>query len=454
MSFILDYVIPFVIGLGLLILVHELGHYLVARACGVKVLRFSIGFGKPLFKRRAGKDDTEWVLAAIPLGGYVKMLGEGDDADEVPESEAHRAFSRQPVGKRFAIVAAGPIFNILLAVLLYWGLFIGGTEELRPYVAPTEAAESPARAGGVRDGDLVVSIDGDEVKSWQDLRWALLRHAIDRDEARLTVTTAAGDTAVRTLDLTDFSLDDTSKEDPINRMGLRPQPPQVPAVVDSVQEGGAAARAGLKKGDEILAIDDKPVAASRDVIEIVHRSAGQALAFVVRRDGERLNLTVTPEERQLKDGAAAGFIGTGFDVSAMFATVRYGPVEALARAARFTWEMSALSLKSIGQLIVGNISLKNVSGPITIADFAGKSAQLGLASFVRFLAFISISLGILNLLPVPVLDGGHLLYYAVEFVRGSALPERVLEIGQKIGLTFLLMLMAFALYNDINRLIS
>jgi len=449
MSFFINYIVPFIVALGLLVLVHELGHYLVARWCGVKVLRFSIGFGRPLVKYR-GKSETEWVLSAVPLGGYVKMLGQDDN--EIEEHESHRAFCRQSVGRRFAIVAAGPLANLLLAVVLYWGLFVGGSDELRPLIAPVGTQASLARDAGVREGDLVLSIDGNEVKSWQDLRWALLRHAIARSEVRMQVRTSSGGDAVRVIDLRDFSIDDIGKEDPVLRMGLRPA--SVPAFVEYVEEGSAAARGGMIEGDEIIAIEGEAVGVIREVIEIVHASPGQTRMITVRRGGEERTLAVIVGEKKLKDGKAVGIIGVRFDTSAMFARVSYGPFDALKRATRHTWETSVLTLRSIGQMIVGNISLKNVAGPITIADFAGKSAQHGPTAFIRFLAFISISLGILNLLPVPVLDGGHLLYYAVEFVKGSALSDRVVEVGQKIGITLLFMLMAFAIYNDISRLIS
>jgi regulator of sigma E protease len=442
MSVLINYVIPCLIALGVLVLFHELGHYLVARWCGVRVLRFSVGFGRPLL-RHTSANGTEWVLAAFPLGGYVKMLDENEG--EVAENELHLAFNRKSVGQRFAIVAAGPIFNLLLAVFLYWGLYMVGSEELRPFMAPTEAAGSPAKAAGVQPGDLVLSVDGDEVKSWQDLRWILLQHAIDRSEVRLQVRTAQGETALRALDLSGFSLDNTGNEDAIFLMGLQAQ---YPAIVDRVVDEGAAAAAGLRNGDEIRAIDGKAIASSAEAIELVSGSPGQARVFTVLRAGSELDFTVTPGTRQLEDGKSVGFIGVFFS-----SYVRYGPGSALTHAVRLTWETSALSLKSIGQMITGRISLKNVSGPITIADFAGRSARHGLPSFLRFLAFISISLGILNLLPVPVLDGGHLLYYAVEFIKGGPLSVRVMEMGQKIGLTLLLMLMAFAFYNDISRLI-
>jgi regulator of sigma E protease len=448
MSFFLTYIVPFIIALGLLILVHELGHYLVARWCGVKVLRFSVGFGRPLLKYQ-GKGETEWVLAAFPLGGYVKMLGESDD--EVGEHESHRAFSRQSVGRRFAIVAAGPIFNLLLAVALYWGLFVGGSEEMRPLIAPAKMEASLASDAGVLDGDLVLSVNGGEIKSWQDLRWSLLRHALDRSEAHLLVRTHSGSNAVRILDLRNFSLDDVGKEDPVFRMGLRMA--SIPALIDHVEEGGAAGRGGLIAGDEIVAIDGETITQIREVVETVRNTPGQTRLFTVLRGGEERAYSVTVDEKQAGDDKVIGTIGVRFDTSSLFARVSYGPIDALTRAVRQTWETSALTLKSIGLMITGNISLKNVAGPITIADIAGKSAQHGTAAFIRFLAFISISLGVLNLLPIPVLDGGHLLYYAVEFIKGGALSSRVVEVGQKIGLAILFMLMAFALYNDINRLI-
>ncbi|MDR2260268.1 MAG: RIP metalloprotease RseP [Azoarcus sp.] len=445
MNILTGYVVPFLVALGPLILIHELGHYLVARWCGVKVLRFAIGFGRPLFKYRAGADGTEWVLAVFPIGGYVKMLDEGEG--EVAGHEAHRSFNRQTVGRRFAITAAGPLFNLLLAVVLYWGLYVVGSDELRPIAALTEAPASVARAAGVEEGDLVLSVDGEAVESWRDLSWKLLNRAVDRKETILRVRTAAGDEAERTLDLRGFSLDDAGKKNPIALMGLQARLPL--ARVARVEEGAAADRGGLREGDVIAAIDGKATPTSQEVIEAVRASPGRALVFTVRRGGETRDLAVTPDAKE-EGGKGIGFIAAHFD---LFVTVRHGPLDALAQAMRLTGETCVLSLKTIGQMITGDISLKNISGPITIADIAGKSSQHGLSPFIRLLAFISISLGVLNLLPVPVLDGGHLLYYALEFIRGRPLSARVVELGQRIGLTLLLTLMAFALYNDINRLI-
>jgi regulator of sigma E protease len=452
MTGMLGYVIPFVVALGALILFHELGHYLVARWCGVKVLRFSLGFGRPLLVYRAGADATEWVLAAFPLGGYVKMLDEREGA--VAEAELPRAFNRQSVWRRFAIVAAGPLANMLLAVVIFWGVGMVGSHELRPLLS-LPGTDTPAALAGVAERDLVLTINGDAVPSWKALRWALLRHALDQREVVLLVRTQNGNEVLRRLDLTDFSLDAAAGVDPIARIGLRPWFPPVPAIIDKLEEG-AAAQAGLLVGDHIIAVDGTPVEWG-EVVEIVSASAGQERVFTVRRDGVELNLAVTPAD-VVDKGRHIGRIGVWprkpEGAQDLLGEVRYGVGDALVYGVRQTWEMSVVTVKAIGKMIVGKVSVKNISGPITIADFAGQSAKLGLSHYLSFLAIISISLGVLNLLPVPVLDGGHLLYYAAEIVKGGPLPERVQEVGQQIGLALLLMLMVLAVYNDINRLIS
>ncbi|TAH46995.1 MAG: RIP metalloprotease RseP [Betaproteobacteria bacterium] len=452
---LLDYLIPFAIALGLLILVHELGHYLVARWCGVKVLRFSIGFGKPLLVHRAGRDGTEWALAAFPLGGYVKMLDEREG--EVPRAELHRAFNRQSVWRRFAIVAAGPLANFLLAIVLYWGMFVVGTDELRPRVALTDTP-AIAAAAGMRDGDLVVAVDDEPVRSWQELRWILLKHAVDNRRVVLHVRTFEDVDAFRVLDLTGIDLDDGGT-DLIARIGLRPWRPHIPAVIGRLVEGGAAQRAGLAVGDEVRAIDGEAIAGWAQLVERVRHAAGRELRLDVLRAGAPLSLRVMPDT-ETESGMKIGRIGVGVaepigaDGQAMFAEVRYGVLEGMTKAVRQTWETSVLSLQMIGRMLLGEISWKNLSGPVTIADYAGQTAQLGIVHYLKFVAMISISLGVLNLLPIPVLDGGHLLYYVVEIIKGGPIPERVMEIGQQIGLALLVMLMAFAFYNDINRLIS
>lgn len=449
-----DYLIPFAAALGLLILIHELGHYLVARWCGVKVLRFSIGFGKSLIVKHAGADRTEWVLAAFPLGGYVKMLDEREG--EVAAHELHRAFNRQSVWRRFAIVAAGPLANFMLAIVLYWGVFVVGTDELRPRVDLTEIS-SPAQAAGVRAGDLVLAVDDEPVKSWQDLRWVLLRHALDSRQVVLRVRTVDEVETLRTVDLAGVEIDD-GKTDLIARIGLKPWRPLIPAVVGKLVDGGVAARAGVLIGDEIVAIDNEPVASWSEMVAKVRESAGRERVFSISRDGATLAIAMVPET-STESGERIGRIGIAvaepmLGGSSMFAEVRYGIGDGLVKAVRQTWETSVLSLQMIGRMFTGEVSLKNLSGPVTIADYAGQTAQLGWSHYIKFLALISISLGVLNLLPIPVLDGGHLLYYVIEIIKGGPVSERVMEVGQQIGLALLVMLMAFAFYNDINRLIS
>ncbi|GAB1458373.1 RIP metalloprotease RseP [Thauera sp.] len=449
-----DYLIPFALALGLLILVHELGHYLVARWCGVKVLRFSIGFGKPLLRHTAGRDGTEWVLAAFPLGGYVKMLDEREAPVAAPE--LHRAFNRQSVYRRFAIVAAGPLANFLLAIVLYWGLFVSGTEELKPRVALSDTP-AIAQAAGVREGDLVEAVDEEPVRSWQDLRWVLLRHALDSREVMLRVRTLEDVEAFRRLDLSGVAIDE-GNTDLIARLGLRPWRPAIPAVIGRIAEASAAERAGLRGGDRVLAISGTPVEAWSDLVRLVREAPGRALGFEVEREGVIVKLVITPEAAE-EGGAQIGRIGVGVAEApaggiAIFGEVRYGVLEGLSRAVVQTWETSVLSLKMIGRMLTGEVSWKNLSGPVTIADYAGQTAQLGWAHYLKFVALISISLGVLNLLPIPVLDGGHLLYYTVEIIKGGPIPERIMEVGQQIGLALLVMLMAFAFYNDLNRLIS
>lgn len=451
---LLDYLVPFALALGLLILVHELGHYLVARWCGVKVLRFSVGFGKPLLVRRAGRDGTEWALAAFPLGGYVKMLDEREG--DVPAAELHRAFNRQTVWRRFAIVAAGPLANFLLAIVLYWGMFVVGTEELRPRVALTEAP-GVAAAAGIREGDLVVAVDGEPVRSWQELRWVLLRHAIDNRRIVLHVKTLEEVDAFRPLDLSGIAIDD-GRSDLIARIGLRPWRPHIPAVIGRVVEGGAAERAGIIPGDEVTAIDAQPITGWTQLVARVREAPGREIRVDVSRAGASQTFRLVPDSAT-ENGMTVGRIGVGVAEPlagglSMFTEVRYGVVEGMTKAVRQTWETSVLSLQMIGRMLLGEISWKNLSGPVTIADYAGQTAQLGLSHYLKFVAMISISLGVLNLLPIPVLDGGHLLYYVVEIIKGGPIPERVMEIGQQIGLALLVMLMAFAFYNDINRLIS
>jgi len=451
---LLHTVVSFVVALGVLIVVHELGHYLVARWCGVKVLRFSVGFGRALASRRLGPDRTEWVIAAVPLGGYVKMVDEREGT--VAPEDLPRAFNRQSVWRRFAIVLAGPMANFLLAIALYWGLFLGGVQEAKPILAAPEAGTVAAQAGLAR-GDTVRAVNGEPVASWQDVRWRVLQLALDRKVARLEVQSVSGALDWRTLDLGQVKSEEV-EGDLLSRLGLRLFRPEVPATIGQVVSGGVAERAGLAVRDRVIAIDGDPIPTWDALVAKVRASAGRPLALEVDRAGARVRIALTPET--VGEGAKAfGRIGAGPYIepgamSAYLIEVRHGPGEALGRALAKTWEMSAFSLRMLAKMIVGEVSWRNLSGPVTIADYAGQSAQLGLAPYLAFLALISISLGVLNMLPIPLLDGGHLMYYTIEVLKGSPVSERVMEIGQRAGLAVLLFLMAFAFYNDINRLIS
>ncbi|MBK7956057.1 MAG: RIP metalloprotease RseP [Candidatus Accumulibacter sp.] len=454
MSNFLYYLAAFALILGILVVVHEFGHYLAARWAGVKVLRFSVGFGKPLWARRFGQDGTEWAIAAFPLGGYVKMLDEREG--EVPPQDLHRSFNRQPVQRRMVIVAAGPAANFLLAIVLYWGLFWHGTEEFRPILGAPVIA-SPAAAAGFEDGELVLQVGGEKVQTWQEMRWRLLQGAADQAQVDLEVINPRHEIAIRRLDVS--AVRNSGWEgDALERLGLGLFRPRLPPVLGRVTPGSAADAAGLLSGDEILSIDGQAIASWAEVVKAVRGSPEKALSLEVLRAGARVRMTVTPaavEERGNEIGRiGAAVIDNGEAREAMMITVSYGPVAALSKAVAETWDKSAFTLLMMGKMITGEVSWRNISGPVTIADYAGQSARLGIDYYLKFLALVSISLGVLNLLPIPILDGGHLLYYLVEIIKRGPVSERTMEIGQQIGLTLLIMLMAFAFYNDINRLFS
>ncbi|MBP6095484.1 MAG: RIP metalloprotease RseP [Methyloversatilis sp.] len=445
------YIGAFALALGILITVHELGHYSVARLCGVKVLRFSIGFGRPLITRRYGSDRTEWVLALFPLGGYVKMLDEREG--EVDAAELHRAFNRQSVGRRFAIVSAGPVANFLLAVLLYWGLFIHGTEELRPVLA-APATGTPAAMAGVTEGELVRSIDGRKVISAQDLRWNVAQAAVEGATLTLETISESNEVHFRRVDLSGLGAEvDASL---MERAGLQQFRPRIPPVVGAITADGAAARAGVMPGDRILSIDGQAFDDWTTMVGLVRERGGRTVTLKVARGGAQTDLSAEVTEVE-ENGKRFGRLGISPETDPalrdrMFVTADHGVVEAFNMAVTQTWDTALFSLKAFGRMITGELSWKNLSGPVTIADYAGQSASMGLTHYIKFLALISISLCVLNLLPIPMLDGGHLMYYTIELIRGGPVSERIMEIGQQIGLAFLLMLMAFAFYNDINRL--
>lgn len=445
--------LAFAVAIAVLVVFHELGHYWVARLCNVKVLRFSVGFGKALYTRKFAQGETEWLISAIPLGGYVKMLDEREG--EVEAHELHRAFNRKPVWQRMAIVSAGPLANLLLAVLLYWVLFMNGVPGLKPMLGDI-APQTPAAAAGLQRQETLFSINGREVKSWQEAHWMLLDKVLAGGTVHIEGRTREGEIVQHELDLTGISPADIDG-DFLEKLGLRPYQPTVRPVIGKLVEGGVAEQAGLRVNDHVLAVDGRAVAEWKELVGIVRAHPGELLHMQVERGGNLLEVSVRPEQVS-EDGSRVGKIGAApfvdsREIEGMTTVARYAPYPALVQAMRKTWETAAVSLEMMGKMVLGEISMKNLSGPITIADYAGQSAQMGGGAYLGFLALISISLGVLNLLPVPVLDGGHLLYYMVELVKGSPLPERVWEAGQSVGIALLVTLMALALYNDISRLI-
>jgi regulator of sigma E protease len=441
-------ILAFLLALGILIVVHELGHYLVARRCGVKVLRFSVGFGRPLLRRVVGPDRTEWVIAAIPYGGYVKMLDEADpDCAPVAEADKPRAFNRQSVAKRAAIVVAGPVANLLLAIALYWAVNLIGTQEPAPYLGPPPAGTVAAQAG-VEDGDIVTAFDGRSVRSWSDLRWALLQGGVSGGSVPLTVSGLDGRQRDLRLDLSSARSSEIDEEW-FDKLGIVRGGGR--SIIRGLVPDAVAAKAGLAEGDRIVAVDGTAVRTAADVTRLVRPSFGRAQDWDIERDGRPIRVRITPATVTLDDGTKVGRVGIDF---LELRTVRYGPLEGLTRAAVRTWDTSTFSLRMVGRMLEGRASWRNISGPVTIADVAGQTARIGLVAYLSFLALVSISLGVLNLLPIPVLDGGHLLYYAVEVVKGSPPSVRTVEVAQRLGLGMLLMLTALALYNDLTRLLS
>jgi len=451
---LLHTIVAFIVALGVLIVVHEYGHYLVARLCGVKVLRFSVGFGRALATWRVGRDQTEWVVAAVPFGGYVKMLDEREGP--VAPAEAHRAFNRQGVLQRLLIVVAGPAFNFLFAIAVYAGLYMTGLPEARPLLGEPPVA-THAHAAGVRRGDLVRAVDGQSITTWQELRWRVLQAALQRERVALEVLDERDHISQLTLDLSDFPASEV-ESDVLERVGLRLFRPVLAPVLGQVVTGSAAQAAGLVEGDRITHIDGTPVDTWDDLVREVRRRPATRALLSVRRGGSGLTLEVTPEAVS-SGGAQVGRIGAAPAIppshaERIFTEVRYGPLQSLRRAVAKTWDISVFSLRMLGKMLLGEVSWKNLSGPVTIADFAGQSAQLGWIPYVTFLALISISLGVLNLLPIPPLDGGHLMFYLIEVLKGSPASERIVEFGQRVGIALLLLLMAFAFYNDLTRLFA
>jgi regulator of sigma E protease len=447
-------IISFLVALAILITVHEFGHFWVARRLGVKVLRFSIGFGKPLWKRVSPVDGTEYVIAAIPLGGYVKMLDEHEEP--VPEAELGRAFNRQSLWRRSAIVVAGPLFNFFFAILAYWMVFVSGDVGLRPLVGEIEP-DSIAYQAGFRLGDELLAVGERPTATWEAAVYALVAEYLEGEDLAVRVKDAEQREMVYWLDGKALM---ALSDDPniLKSIGLSPQHPVVPPLIGEVVAGDPADAAGLRKGDLLLSADGRALLTWNEWVEYVRERPGQAIALRVARAGTDIDLRIIP--KPLAQGAETiGRIGAGVDVPEDLyeryrVEIRLGPVEALGMALNKTFDLSALMLKVLGRMVLGDASIENLSGPISIAESAGKSASHGFSHFIKFLAVVSISLGVLNLLPIPVLDGGHLMYFLIEAVKGEPLSENVLMLGQRIGLALLLGLMTLAFYVDLSRLLG
>ncbi|CAG9197282.1 Membrane-associated zinc metalloprotease [Paraburkholderia tropica] len=480
---LLTELVAFIVAIGVLVVVHEYGHYSVARLCGVKVLRFSIGFGRPLVQWISKKSGTEWTISALPLGGYVKMLDERESPETIDAADLPHAFNRQPVSKRIAIVAAGPVANFILAIVLFGAVYASGvTEPVAVVAAPP--AQSAAAQAGFQGGETILSVSNasgshtEPVRSWADLRWKLMPTALEHGRVVLSARDGAGtyDFPLDLSRLTGQDLDD----DFMSKLGLEAGGGTLR--IAGVEPGSAAQQAGLEKGDRLRAIDGRPVDSASSFIAYVKAHAGKPVHLLIERGGaddganvgdagagsgassgagkiaaakpQTLTVTVTPHAQLDEEtGGQVGRIGAALSAQAPSVEVRYGPIESARLGAYRTWDIALYSLRMFGRMLTGEASLKNLSGPVTIADYAGKSARLGPSAFLSFLALVSISLGVLNLLPIPVLDGGHLLYYAVEAVTGKAVSDRWQLVLQRAGLACIVALSAIALFNDLARLI-
>lgn len=453
----LQTILAFLVMIGVVITLHEWGHYRVARAFNIKIKRFSIGFGKPLWQSRRGPDQTEFVLAAIPLGGYVQMLDEREGP--VEPHELHRAFNRQTVFKRFAVVAAGPLINIVLAVLLLWGiLYWHGEQDYSTVISPP-LTDSRAALAGLQEQDRIVSVGGVAVERWSQLHERLIDAMVSADSVELQILRGS---THRVLHLDVSGLRDRELgKDSFRTVGLVPYLPPVAAVLGVVLPDSPASRAGLLVGDRVMTVNGQPVADFAAFASVVRNHPGQSLQLEVQRGSAVLQLSVAPEVRPDEAGKGQGRIGAGPDAAlvqqafgAYRVSVEYGAVGALQESLRKSWEMTVLTLKVLGKMLFGEFSVKNLSGPITMADYAGETARVGLIAFLGYIAVVSLNIGLFNLFPIPLLDGGHLMYYTVEMIAGTPVSERVMALGQRVGIAALATLMGVAIYNDISRLLA
>jgi len=444
-------IIGTLVALGVLVTFHEFGHFWVARRCGVKVLRFSVGFGSPLF-RWHDRQGTEFVIAAIPLGGYVKMLDEREG--DVPPALLDSAFNRKSVRQRFAIVSAGPLANFLLALVFFWLLAMLGSEQIRPVIGAVEPGSLAAQAGLSADQEIV-AVNGKPVSGWGEVNLQLVRRLGESGQLDVTVRDVGGSSERHLQISLQNWLKGVEEPDPITSLGIRPWRPQIVPVIAQLDPEGPAQAAGIRLGDRLLSLNQQPLDDWQQVIDAVRTLPGEPVSLQVERQGQRLDVLLTLATRG-EGEVRRGYLGAGVEggewPAEMLREVSFGPLEAVAEGVRRTWIMSLLTLDSLKKMLFGELSVKNLSGPITIAKVAGASAQSGLGDFLNFLAYLSISLGVLNLLPIPVLDGGHLLFYLVEWVRGRPLSERVQGWGVQIGISLVVGVMLLALVNDLGRL--
>jgi regulator of sigma E protease len=452
---ILQSILAFIVALGLLITFHEFGHYWVARRCDVKILRFSIGFGRAIYKKQFGKDNTEFVIACLPLGGYVKMLDEREG--EVKEEELPRSFNYKPLWQRFAIVSAGPIFNFVFAIFAYWIVFVIGVNGLKPFIGDIEPSSISAQSG-LASGQEILSINKIKTPTWSTVIDRLVNYTVSGDVINLDVIDSDGIEKKAEIDLSKISIDEMAEGKLLEALGLSVIQLKIPAIIGEILPEGAAEKSGLLQYDEIRSVNGNVVTSWGEWVEIIRKNPDKTLDVEVLRSNSKINVELVPERVKLENetigriGAAVFRPDDLFD--SYFTIESYSLPYALIKAVKKTWEMSVLTLRVLGKMIVGQASVKNLSGPISIAKYAGQSAGIGLAAFLSFMAIVSVSLGVLNLLPVPLLDGGHLMYYLVEFVIGKPVSEGIQILGQQIGLVLLLGLMSIAIFNDITRLIG
>ena len=448
-------VAAFVLAVGILVTVHEFGHFWVARRLGVRVLRFSVGFGRPIWTRQ-GAGGTEYVIGILPLGGYVRMLDEHDG--EIPEAERGQAFNRKPLWARSAIVLAGPAFNFLFAALAWWLVFMVGFAGLRAVVGEVEPGSLAERAGLAR-GDAVVAVEDREADTWSAVVAATLGEALDRERVELRWSRPGGGDGSGHLDLAGVPLDDIASGNFFGTVGIEPAMPSSRPVIGEVHAGEPAARAGMRSGDEVVRALGEPIGSWMDWVRFVRARPGVEFPVEVRRGGEIVTLTLRPAAVE-SGGESIGRIGAALHRDAMpneddwYVTERRTPLEAADRAVARTWEITSLTVGLLWKMVRLELSSEHLSGPITIARYARDSASGGFTRFLEFLALVSVSLGIINLLPIPVLDGGHLLIHLAEAVKGGPLSERAMMLGHQAGLALLVGLMSLALYNDVMRLFS